>query len=244
MATDGKVKTLYEDRGQTQAVFPRTKTNAVSDGEGYSLDYIINALQTALDGKAPDGYGLGKGATWTDNLDTATKCGFYNWTEGAQGAPLKYGSVLVINRDAPQGSRIIQLRFEPHMETAGAILIRYRVNSDWTEWEWVTPLMQQGVEYRTTERWKGKAVYTKMVEINALPNNTSETINIGVASSNIIRSFVNIFGSSGMSMTSPYFLADGTMVIKHLFTSTSIQISTTADYTDRSATVQVWYTKE
>lgn len=42
-------------------------------------------------------------------------------------------------------------------------LIRYAANDDaWSEWEWVNPPMQLGVEYRTTERMNGKAVYKKL----------------------------------------------------------------------------------
>lgn len=35
----------------------------------------------------------------------------------------------------------------------------------WDEWEWVNPPMELGVEYRTTERYNGKPVYKKRVEL-------------------------------------------------------------------------------
>lgn len=246
MATNGIVKTLYEDREQTQALFPRTKTSAVSDGEGYSLDAIIGTLQQGLDGKAPDGYGLGKTATWTENLNTATKCGFYNWTEGAQGAPLRYGSVLVINRDAPQGSRIIQIGFEPRMETTGAILIRYRMNSDWTEWEWVNPPMNLGVEYRTTERHNGKVVYVTRLIVGELLNNGVTQAILPSEPTEIVELYGTVKSSSYVEELSfPLITISGAIGARLYKVNTrSITVKTFADYSGYIATATVKYTKD
>ena len=35
----------------------------------------------------------------------------------------------------------------------------------WSEWEYINPPMQLGVEYRTTERWLGKPVYVKTLDV-------------------------------------------------------------------------------
>lgn len=49
--------------------------------------------------------------------------------------------------------------------------------------EWINPPMQLGVEYRTTERYRGKPVYIRLEEIAALPNNTTLTVSkVGVPS--------------------------------------------------------------
>lgn len=45
-------------------------------------------------------------------------------------------------------------------------------NGVWSAFEWVNPPMLNGVEYRTTERWSGKAVYTKLIDCGKMPNNT------------------------------------------------------------------------
>lgn len=42
MATQGKIKTLYSDINSEEALFPRTKTNAVSDQNGVGLDAILD----------------------------------------------------------------------------------------------------------------------------------------------------------------------------------------------------------
>ena len=247
MATNGKVKTLYEDREQTQALFPRTKTNAVSDSEGYSLDAIISALQDELDNKAPDGYGLGKSATWIDNLDNAKRCGFYNWTENAQGAPLKYGSMIVIDRTAPQGSRIIQLAFEPKMETNGALLIRYLVNSDWSPWEWINPPMHPDVEYRTTERYGGKIVYALHFNTGALPNADSITYSLPSNPTDIVDLYGTVISSTSKTRT-PFPCIDfstGTVqAMLRKTASSSIVVRTFADLSSYTASITVKYTKD
>ena len=46
------------------------------------------------------------------------------------------------------------------------------------EKEWVNPPMQLGVEYRTTERWKGKPVYVKAVDIGALSGAVNANITL------------------------------------------------------------------
>ena len=191
-------------------------------------------------GAAPSGYGLGTSGTWVDDLNAADRCGYYSWTSTAQNIPFAYGNMFVVRRS---DGRLTQIGIDPCMVGHSGIVIRHYTGSNWRDWEWVNPPMNPGVAYKTTERWRGNAVYTKMVDLGALPNSTTKTIDIGVTSSKIIRSFVNITSSSGTNVTSPYFLADGTMVVKHLFTAKNIQIATTADYTDRSATVQVWYTE-
>jgi hypothetical protein len=44
MAIQGKVKTLYSDKAKSEALFPRTKVNAVSDSNNNSLEAILNKV--------------------------------------------------------------------------------------------------------------------------------------------------------------------------------------------------------
>lgn len=39
----------------------------------------------------------------------------------------------------------------------------YKITTGWSEWEWVNPPMTAGREYRTTKRYYGKPVYTKLL---------------------------------------------------------------------------------
>ena len=55
------------------------------------------------------------------------------------------------------------------------VLQRYLYNGAWSEWECVNPPMVEGVEYRTTERYKGKPVYAKLKSLGAMPNAATKT---------------------------------------------------------------------
>ena len=48
--------------------------------------------------------------------------------------------------------------------------------------EWINPPMAVGVEYRTTERYNGKALYTKLLDLGALPVNSSKSVSTGLPS--------------------------------------------------------------
>ena len=60
------------------------------------------------------------------------------------------------------------------------------VGGVWGEWEWVNPALVLGVEYRTVERYMGKAVYQKLINFGALPAGTSKTVSFGAASARAI----------------------------------------------------------
>lgn len=45
---------------------------------------------------------------------------------------------------------------------------RYMTDSVWGEWEWENPPMVFGEEYRTTERWNGKPMYTTLISFGSI----------------------------------------------------------------------------
>lgn len=45
MSITGKIKTLFADSAKTEALFPRTKTSAVSDDNGVGLNVILDNKQ-------------------------------------------------------------------------------------------------------------------------------------------------------------------------------------------------------
>ena len=47
----------------------------------------------------------------------------------------------------------------------------------WNSWEWINPPMLLGTEYRTTERYLGKPVYAKLVDLGEGTN--GKTVNVG-----------------------------------------------------------------
>lgn len=99
--------------------------------------------------------------------------------------------------------------------------------------EWINPPMRSGVEYRTTERWMGKPVYTKIIPFGTLPNatamNKSWSPDSGMAAQVI--SAVAISNSGGMLN-----LIDSA-------NTSSIWIVTNDDYSSQTADVVLKYTK-
>ena len=113
-------------------------------------------------GVAPSGHGLGTEAVLSENCNTALLNGWYYCNATTANIPSGLGSknctFFVVARNT---SQIYQYYFHT---SNGCVLQRFTTNggSAWTE-EWVNPPMAEGVEYRTTERHGGKAVYRKLV---------------------------------------------------------------------------------
>lgn len=114
-------------------------------------------------------------------------------------------------------------------------------------WEWVNPLMVLGVEYRTTKRHNGKAVYAKAFSIGALPNNTAAGFSISGATE-----IVTAYGhgkdpSNGFEYPFPIFgYNDGKLaaMISHRNSGNNVYIRTFVDYSSYSGVLTVEYTKD
>ena len=103
--------------------------------------------------------------------------------------------------------------------------------------EYDNPPLEAGVEYRTTEQWNGKPVYTKMVNFGALPNNGQLYAPHGITGlTRVIR--CNLTSSSTWTVAS--YNADITYIS---INKTNIYISTDNDLSNFSADVQIWYVK-
>ena len=129
--------------------------------------------------QATKGFGLGGGVGYAlSDANTAVYGGFYYWGPPALNVPFLYGAMIVIPRSASSISRpsLTQIASQ---ETSGVLethaILAVRKASDngdgsWGEWEYINPPMELGVEYRTTERYKGKPVYTKAVDCGYMTN--------------------------------------------------------------------------
>ena len=83
-------------------------------------------------------------------------------------------------------------KFAYHLERA--------YSGTWTEWEYVNPPMQLGVEYRTTERYLGKPVYYKVVNFGNLPDTAGKGVAHGIANAQCMID-VTLQGSNGSTFT-------------------------------------------
>lgn len=138
-----------------------------------ALNHIENGVRQTYSDFAPAGFGLGgygeeKGIASISELDNFKANGKFTISQTV-------GSHLIL-----EGIYFNSLFLEVSMLNAnyGSQMVRFidggtirRVceGGVWQPWEWENPPMN-GVEYRTVERFNGKAVYAKSVNIGALPN--------------------------------------------------------------------------
>ena len=132
-------------------------------------------VKGSVSGVAPDGFGLGGSAVHYDDLNNATKCGWWTIENGDLNRPFDYGMGMTVNR---YGGRFTQIALNPFMAGTGEICVRSHDGSAWQPWEYINPPMKLGVEYRTTERYLGVPVYTKVIDFGALPASTSKQVAI------------------------------------------------------------------
>ncbi len=141
-------------------------------------------------GAAPSGYGLGgvaKTLTTFEELDSALECGWYLvLTREPSDAMTLDGfsfSAAHVFVSASSGGAAVQ---EMTVYDTNYKLIRTILDGTASAWEWVTPPMIPGYEYRTTERYLNKSVYTKLLDCGALPNATYKDVSAGVTMTNIV----------------------------------------------------------
>lgn len=142
-------------------------------------DYMNEADMAELDKRyAPNSFGLGGSARhfMIEDIDDFKQSGWFYSTS-------PYGYFI---GDFP--IYYILMRVDSWWETAGGNLVVQTIfyNSceirrvcdanGWKEWEWVNPLMEVGREYRTTEWFKKKPVYTKLVDCGGCPGTGSKTV--------------------------------------------------------------------
>lgn len=195
-------------------------------------------------GAAPAGYGLGVSSpSWCPNrdCDQAVLSGWYRVSSSNDANNPGQSGVMFVSR---YSDACIYQTFYGYSSTA-PIKMRSNFGTGFGEWEWVNPPMNLGVEYLTIEKWNGKAVYTKLVSVGALPNNSSKTVATGATASGIFRTHLIVYAAEGNVLESPYFTSDGTLKIKHNVSNNGVlSVYTTDDYSGATGYCQIWYTKD
>ena len=160
MSVTGEIKNLYSDKDKTRVLLPRTKTKAVSDENGTSLDVL-------LDGKAPAEYGLGAVEPYCSDANKLVGNGWFG-TDGNTANLPDYikgtgGHILTIG-----GTQIF---VQTTLHTKPSLAIRKESDGSWSNWQYLNPEMEIGKVYETTERYQGRPVYARIIDFGALPNN-------------------------------------------------------------------------
>ena len=224
---------------------------ATLGADGKLLDAQIPSL--AKLGAAPSGYGLGGGGVFPSSVGLSgsaiARGGFFRWDTAPDGAPFNYATMLVVPRT--KDSESYQLAFG-HVGTKKGVMATRRYSSSEDEpWEYINPPMITGEEYRTTERYNGKPVYTALVNVGDAP------VGLGAVKAEYfytitqVRKIIRQTATTGWSLPSPH--GGSSAVWRPMGTGAGIDGSnkvlkvfvggTEEGYPVTNIEVQVWYTK-
>lgn len=193
---------------------------------------------------APTGFGLGakgKMLSSTDDLNTIWQSGWYRWGESVPAnAPVflnnnKYSYMRV---DGADEKTYTQTAYSVFGDAKGIFMTRNITENVVDDWKFINPPMKVGVEYRTTEWWKGKTVYTKLIDFGASANGRSivHELNPGT----IIR-----YSAVAGSIPLPHFnTVETEYQISVSVGATNITMVCGESRTGLQTYVQVWYIKD
>ena len=213
--------------------------NTVLSVNGVKADSDGDVTIDAADvGAAPDGYGLGTTvAASTADINVVTPARFFKTTSSTANLPQASRNVgIAIPYAADEVAQLLIRTLN------GAVRIRRLYNGVWTE-EWVNPPMAEGAEYRTTERWNGKPVFTMLINCGAATNKMTISYPEDVAANitGVIRyagkvggQVVPAISSNSLSNAWTVHMAVGTTNAA-LFCGTSMEGAGTY--------LQIWYTR-
>lgn len=197
--------TLLYSGEEVDELLGREGSGTVKTVAGVGPDDDGNVPLTASSVKAaPDGYGLGGGATIltsADDLNNIWECGFYGYTSGDMPQNAVAASWLNIMRvESSSSGAFVQTVYGITNNESYQItpIARRMIYSDKiTPWEYVNPPMMPGVEYRTIERYQGKPVYVKLINCGAFPNvGTVKMVDLGITN---LRSIVRHYETCEVS---------------------------------------------
>ena len=202
-----------------------------------SITDVIRGLTAADVGAAPDGYGLGANNPRFPSGYDANQALTSGWWQASVNVPGNAWCLLfVLARGDIVYQEALTDRDASGIEST-CRLRRVLFRGTWTQWEWVNPPMQIGVEYRTTERWDKKPVYAKIFYFGLLPNASRKTISHNIQN---VQSIVNIvaIGSNG-AILNDIELAGSNFTANNSI----IACQSSVDQSSVTATVLLKYTK-
>ena len=206
----------------------------------------VDGLNTALQNKAPAGYGWGESKALTapyNDPDYIAKTCIFTAADGNVPADGIWLGFACFSTDGANGNMFMRAL----TGQVGAMATRYKIDGTWTDWDWINPPMAVGKEYRTTERYMGKPVYVKLVDFGALPNSTIKMVSTRLnPDSNSVISIQGEMYNSTEVEPFPVFFSPGELKAYHygiVSGSWHIGVRTTADLTGYNARFLVKYTK-
>lgn len=219
----------------------------VTKGMAFVQNADTNAyLEAQLASKAPAGYGLG--ATALDSaadLNAVVTTGWCAFNTSTANAPYTgYGVVETIARNSDTLVQRVHDLIHSYSGyyNYGVSVERVFRDGAWQPWEYINPPMKPGKEYRTTERYNGKPVYTQLVDFGALPN--TDRKDVYFVSDGSIDNTLDIHPIYYSTTVDMYY--SGTVIevdTCYLCGDRRVAIITNADASHITAMVKVKYTK-
>lgn len=112
------------------------------------------------------------------------------------------------------------------------------------ETEWINPPMEPGVEYRTTGRYQGKVVYTKLVVFDALPNASTGVKPFGVTSGAAVVRWSGTLRVGSQAASFPWISSKGEIrAIAYISSTGHLCVVTFSDQSANTAEFIVEYIK-
>lgn len=128
---------------------------------------------------APSGYGYGGGVPYVSVSDMWTDSSYNTALDGLLSG-MKDGEAKQIRIPYIDGTTTLGTVYRAANDYATVVCYGYgsygfiarknKYNGYWTDWEWENPPMSLGTEYKTTERYQGNPVYTKLVDLGESAN--------------------------------------------------------------------------
>ena len=212
------------------------------NGKALSADITLSAADV---GAAPSGYGWGETKTSYNppygDPDYVDRTCVFTVSQGNIPIAGIWRGVAHLNFDGAG-----QMTIRAFTGSAvGCICTRAKIDGAWQPWEWVNPKLADGVEYLTTEKCNGKAVYAMRVNCGTLPNTTAKNVTTTIPSTaTIVSAEVVAFGSGG-AYSLPMYSSSGTLQAMFFVTSgKNIGINTFANVSAYTGYALVKYTKD
>lgn len=204
-------------------------------------------MPTASDvGAAPSGYGLGTGGKFvpSSNVDSVFDGGFWRWDVGNDQTPFQNATMLVVPR--VKDASATQIAFCNASTDKGLMAFRTTTASTIGSWEWLNPPMTLSKDYLTTQRWKRKNIYKKLISFGTLPASNSKIVDTGIdhATYEIVDFDLQIVHSSGdytYGVTNDFifgFMKDGTNW------AATVTLTSGTDMSKYTGTVEISYVKK
>ena len=228
-----------------------------TDTEPVTLAHLQSQLQSfptpTLDGSPVTlsylrGLGLDatSGAPSVADLNQATTCGWYAYSDQCSNTPFNYGVVFVAKRFSTD---VVQIAINTRTSNAigeRVICVRSSNGTTWSAWEYLNPPYKLGVEYPTVERHNGKVVYAKMVDLQTLPASEHKTVEFAKSTESAsVVSFevVATRTSDGMKQTLPLISDLGEVQAKARASSQYVYVYVVADLSGYTGIAKIKYTK-